>query len=122
MAMAVLYARGAGVREREWTSANGSGGEGERDRGLLVADQGVSTPAHARHVATELCRLATAARRGRPSRVDAGAGVGRGKARCWAGPALASGPEARPRPASVPPFPFSIFLNLFFPKYFPCSF
>ena len=97
------------VREGEWTSANGSRGGGECDRGLLVADQGASAPAHARHATAEPCRLATAARRGQLSRVDAGAGAGRGKVRWWAGPASASGPEARPRPASAPPFPFPFF-------------
>ena len=68
-----LRARSGGerAREEEQLSVNGSGGGGEHDRGLLVADQGASTPAHARHAA---------ARRGRPSRVDAGAGAGRGKA------------------------------------------
>ena len=77
-----LRARSGGerAREGEWASANGCGGGGECDQGLLVADQGASTPADARHVAAEPCRLATAARRGRPSRVGAGAGAGRGKA------------------------------------------
>ena len=106
--------------EGEWMSANGTGWRSKRDRGLLVADQGVSTPAHARHATAEPCRLARAARRSRPSCVDAGAGTGTGKARSWAGPALARGPEARSRPVS-PPFPLPFFLN-FFPKYIPSSF
>ena len=64
-------------RERELRGANGSGGGGERDRGHLAADQGVSTPSHARHAAAESCRRATASRRGRP-RADAGASAGKG--------------------------------------------
>jgi len=53
-------ARASGGREREWRSANGSGGSGGRGRALLVADQGASRLPHARHVAATLCR------RGRP--------------------------------------------------------
>jgi len=114
-------------RERKWRSANGSGGSGGRDRGLLVADQGVSTLPHARHAAARLCRRATAARRGRP-RADAAWALalarGRGE-RGRAGPASASGPEVRPRPASAPfsllyfffEFPLSkSFLNSFGPS------
>jgi len=83
--------------------ANGSGGGGGRGRALLVSDQGPSRPMHARHAVAELCRLATAAPRGRPH-VDAGvgAGVGRGVTRGRAGLASASGPEVRLRPASAP--------------------
>ena len=55
-------------QEREWRGTNGSGGGGRRGRVLLVADQGASRPTHVRHAAAELCRLATAARRGRLSR------------------------------------------------------
>ena len=92
-------------RERAVEGANGSGGFGGRDQGLLVADQGFSSPSHARHAA---------ARRGRPrARMQARArGGGRGR-RGRARPASASGPEARPRPASAP-FPFSIFFLNFF--------
>ena len=93
-------------REREWRGANGRGGGGGHGWALLVVDQDVSRPAHARHAAAEPYRLATAARRGRSSHVDAGAGAGRGMARSRARPALASGPEARRRPASTP---FSLF-------------
>jgi hypothetical protein len=101
-------------RERAVEGANGSGGFGGRVQGLLVADQGVSTPSHARHAAARLCRRATAARRGRPrARTRARArGGGRGR-RGRARPASASGPEARPRPASAP-FPFSIIFFSFF--------
>jgi len=59
-------ARASEGREREWRSANGSGGGGGRGRALLVADQGASKLPHAGHAAAELCRRATAARRGRP--------------------------------------------------------
>jgi len=111
--------RRARASEGEWKSANGIGGRGERGRALLVADQGVSTLVHGRHVAARLCRLATAARRSRPSRVDAGAGTSRGKALSWAGPASASGPEARLRPASAP---LSLFSNFFFPNIFQAHF
>ena len=95
------------ARERERRGANGRGGGGGRGRALLVADLGVSRPTHARHAAAEPCRLATAARRGRPSRVDAGAG--RGMARLQAGLASASGPEARQQPASALLFLFLCF-------------
>jgi hypothetical protein len=71
-------------RERAVEGANGSGGFGERVQGLLVADQGVSTPSHARHAAAESCRRATASRRGRP-RADAGASAGKGEGRARAG-------------------------------------
>ena len=104
-----VWSGGERAREGGWTSANGSGGGGGHGRALLVADQGVSRPAHARHAAAELCWLATAAQHGRPSRMDAGVGAGWGKAPWWAGPASASGPEARPRPARAPLFSFPFF-------------
>jgi len=69
MATAALCARGAReerAREAGLAGANGSEGSGGRGRALLVADQGVSRLPHARHAAAEFCRLATAARRGRP--------------------------------------------------------
>ena len=65
MATAVLSARGTSAREEELMGANGSRERGGRGRALLVADQGASKSPHARHVATELCRLTTVARRGR---------------------------------------------------------
>jgi hypothetical protein len=77
-----------------------------------VADQGASRRSHARHAAAEFCRLATAARRGRP-RVDTTRARprARGMGECGrAGPASASGPEVRPRPASAP---FSLFYFFF---------
>jgi len=101
-------------RERERSSTSGSEGEGGRGRAHLVADLGASKPSHARHAAVELCRLATAARRGPPR-----AWTRRGRER-WeggergrAGLASASGPEARPRPASAPLSFFHFFLNFF---------
>jgi len=106
-----LRARSEGerVREGELAGTNGCEGGGGRGRALLVADQGASKRPHARHAAAELCRLATAARRGRPradtTRAPARA-RGRGE-RGWAGPASASGPKVTPRPASAP-------LSLFF--------
>ena len=99
-------------RESEWRSASGSGEGGRHGRAHLVADQGASTPAHARHAATERCWHAMASRRGRPrarTRCWRGEGVTRGRA----GPASASGPEARPRPAGAP-LSLLYFLNFFF--------
>jgi len=69
---------GERAREGERGGTTGSRGGGGLGRAHLVAVQGASTPAHARHAAAELCRLATASRRGRP-RVDAGAGAWRGR-------------------------------------------
>jgi hypothetical protein len=77
-----------------------------------VADQGASTPAHARHAAAELCRLATASRRSRP-RVDAGAGRGR---RVGGLGRLRPACQKRGRGLLAPPFPFSNFLEFLFPK------
>ena len=97
------WSEGERAREEEVVGANGSGDGGDRDRALLVAEQGASKPSHARHAAAELCRLATAARRGRPHawtrrEHERGEGGERGRA----GAASASGPEARPQPASAP--------------------
>jgi len=43
--------KGERAREEELAGANGSGDGDERDRVLLVADQGTSKPSHARHAA-----------------------------------------------------------------------
>ena len=119
-----LRARSEGerAREEELAGANGSEDRGERDRALLVADEGASKPSHACHAAAELCGLATAALRGRPrawTRRGCERGVGGERGRV--GPASASGPEARPRPASAP-FPFSIFFEFLFSILFLNSF
>ena len=106
-------------RERELRGANGSGGGGERDRGHLVADQGVSTPSHARHAAAEPCRRATASQRAPSAR-------GRGRERGEGGGESAGGPsrlrpvgQKRGRGLLAPPFPFSnFFLNFFSPNSF----
>jgi len=82
-----------------------------------VADQGASKPSHARHAAAELCRLATAARRGRlrawtrrgREREEGGSTGARRPGRLrWLGRLVGAGP-----PVNSPPF---FFLNLFFPK------
>jgi len=103
-------------REREQRGASGSGDRGGRDRALLVADQGASKPSHARHTVAELCRLATAAQRGRP-RADAVRARARGRGwtrRGDSGLASLAGPVGWRRPASEqPPFPF---FNFIFPK------
>ena len=72
-------------RERERRGANGSGDEGGRGRALLESDRGASRLPHARHTAVELCRRATAARRG-PPRASMARAWARGRARAgWAG-------------------------------------
>ena len=109
-------------REREraidekLAGANGSGDGGGRGRAHLVANQGASRLPHARHEAAELCRLATAARRGCP-RAWMRCGRGEGGERGQAGPASASGPKVRSRPASAP-LSFFFFLNFFSPIFF----
>jgi len=87
-----LRVRSEGERAREegLTGANGSEDGGGCGGALLVADQGASRLPHARHAAAELCRLATAARRGRP-RVDTTRPRARGR---W-------GERGRARPASA---------------------
>ena len=109
MATAVLCARGARAREEELAGANGSGDGGGCGQALLVAAQGASKPPHARHAAAELCRLATAARRGRP----------RAWMRRWRGrgEGVSAGGLGRLRPAGqnrgrgllAPSFTFSFF-------------
>ena len=102
------------VREEELAGANGSGDGGRRGRAHLVADQGASKSPHARHAATELCWRATASRRGRPRAwTRRWRGRGEGVERGRAGPASASGPEVRPRPASAPLSFFYFFEYLF---------
>jgi len=78
-----------------------------------VADQGASRLPHARHAVAELCRLATAARHGRPRADTARARARERGERGRAGPASASGLEVRPRPASAPLSFFYFFLNFF---------
>jgi len=118
----LLLRAGERERERERRSASGSGGEGGRDRAHLVADQGASKPSHARHVTAELCRRATASRRGRPHAwTRRWRRRGEGGERGRAGPASASGPEVRPRPASAP-FLFFHFFNFFSQLFFLNSF
>jgi len=75
---AAAAARASGGREREWRSANGSGGNDGRGRALLVADQGASGLPHARHAAARLCRRATTAPRGR-SRAGTAQALARGR-------------------------------------------
>jgi len=97
-------------REREQRGASGSGDGGERGRTHLVAYQAASNPPHARHAAAELCRLATAAWRGRP-RVwtrrgrergeGESVGAGRPGRLCWLGRLVGTGP-----PVNSPPFPY----------------
>ena len=98
-------------REREQRGASGSGDGGGRGWAHLVADQGASKRPHARHAAAELCRLATAARRGRPrawtrrgrERVEGGsAGAGRPGRLVGAGPPVNN--------------PLSLFFKFIFPK------
>jgi len=102
-------------RESEWRSVFGSGGEGKRGWAHLVADQGASTPAHARHAPAERYRRATA--RGAAVRARGRcAGAGEGVTRGWAGPASASGPDVRPRPASAPLSLFPFFKYFFSKK------
>jgi hypothetical protein len=79
-----------------------------------VADQGVSTPSHARHAAAEPCRRATAPRRALSAR-------GRERERGEGGGESAGGPsrlrpvgQKRGRGLLAPPFPFSIFFLNFF--------
>ena len=101
------------MREEEQAGANGSGDGDGHGRALLVADQGVSKPPQARHTAAELCRLATAARHGRP----------RAWTRRWRGrrEGVSVGGLGRLRPTGqkrgrgllAPPFPFPFFKFLF---------
>ena len=51
-----------------------------------------------------------------------GRGCGEGETRWWAGPASDSGPEAWPRPASAPLFPFLFILKFFLPNFFQADF
>ena len=104
-------------RERERRGACGSEDGGGPGRADQVVDEGASKPSHARHAAAELCRLATAARRGGPrvwtrrrhERGEGGTvGAGRPGRLHWLGRLVGAGP-----PVNSPPF---LFLNLFFPK------
>ena len=71
--------------------------------GLLVADPGASTSAHARHAVAEPWRLATAARHGRSSCVDTGVGAGRGRRGGGLGRLRTAG-QKRGRGLLAPPF------------------
>jgi len=116
MAMAALCARGARARERErkgWRSQMaaraeaGAAGRSWWPTRARPGDRMLATrqPSSAGSPQRRGAAVCAGTRRGR----EHGEGGERGRA----GPASASGPEVRPRPASAPLFPFLFFLISF---------